>query len=94
MIVCAAFISGFVALIALQLTQHISTDLALFEVVSALGTVGLSIGATAELDGIGKGILTICMFVGRVGALTLLMFLSSRRTPLALGRPEEEIDVG
>jgi trk system potassium uptake protein TrkH len=82
------------ALVAVLLTQDIPARIAVFEVVSALGTVGLSIGGTAELDGIGKTIIIVCMFVGRVGGLTLLMFLSSRRAPPTLGRPEEEIDVG
>jgi hypothetical protein len=34
------------------------------------------------------------MFVGRVGTLTLLMFLSHRTTPVTIRWPEEEIDVG
>lgn len=82
------------ALLALQLTQHMSTRQAAFEVVSALGTVGLSIGGTAELDGIGKAIIILCMFIGRVGGLTLLMFLSNHRYSPTLQRPEEEIEVG
>jgi trk system potassium uptake protein TrkH len=86
--------SGFLALLAIQLTQHLPTGLAAFEVVSALGTVGLSIGGTPMLDGIGKTIIMLCMFVGRVGGLTLLMFLSNRNASFNVGRPEEEIDVG
>lgn len=93
-VVAIAAASGLVALVALQLTQSMPLELALFEVVSALGTVGLTIGGTAELDGIGKGIIVACMFIGRIGGLTLLMFLSSRRAPATLGRPEEEINVG
>jgi trk system potassium uptake protein TrkH len=93
-IVTIAATTGLVGLVAVQLTQNMPTRLAVFEVVSALGTVGLSIGGTAELDGIGKAIIMVCMFVGRVGGLTFLMFLSSRRAPPTIGRPEEEIDVG
>lgn len=85
---------AFFALLALELTQRMPTRLAVFEVVSALGTVGLSVGGTGALDGVGKAIITVCMFVGRVGGLTLLMFLSSRASVPAIGRPEEEIDVG
>ncbi|QDU69249.1 TrkH family potassium uptake protein [Engelhardtia mirabilis] len=83
-----------VALVALQLTQRLTTQEALFEVVSALGTVGLSIGGTAKLDGIGKTIIIGCMFVGRVGGLALLMFLSSRVSSAPNRWPQEEIDVG
>lgn len=55
-------------------------DLA-FEVVSALGTVGLSRGATGELDALGQIVIAIVMFVGRVGPLTLGFFLATRIPP-------------
>jgi trk system potassium uptake protein len=83
-----------VFLIAMQLTQVMDTDEALFETVSALGTVGLSIGGTAQLDGVGKALIIICMFAGRIGPLTLFMFLSSRAQQAMWERPEEEIEVG
>jgi trk system potassium uptake protein TrkH len=83
-----------VFLIAMQLTQVMDTDEALFETVSALGTVGLSIGGTAQLDGVGKALIIACMFAGRIGPLTLFMFLSSRAQQAVWERPEEEIEVG
>lgn len=55
-------------------------DLA-FEVVSAFGTVGLSRGVTAELDGIGRAVIVLLMFIGRVGPLTLGFFLATRLRP-------------
>jgi trk system potassium uptake protein TrkH len=55
-------------------------DLA-FEVTSAMGTVGLSRGATGELDGIGRIVIMIVMFLGRVGPLTLGFFLATRVPP-------------
>ena len=82
------------AVTALQLTQPLGGLEALFEVVSALGTVGLSIGATTKLDEIGKVIIMAGMFTGRVGGLSLLMFMSQRSIAAAVSRPEEEIDVG
>lgn len=93
-VVTIAAATSLLASVAVLLTQDMPARVAVFEVVSALGTVGLSIGGTAELDGIGKAIIVVCMFVGRVGGLTLLMFLSNRRPQATLGRPEEEIDVG
>lgn len=81
-------------LVALQLTQTIPSRLAIFEVVSALGTAGLSLGATSMLDGVGKVIIMVCMFVGRIGPLTFFMFLQKQQEdrPLWL-RPEEDVDV-
>ena len=49
-----------------------------FEHVSAASTVGLSTGITAELSESGKFVLTIAMFVGRVGTLTLAYLLSKK----------------
>lgn len=81
-------------LLILQLTQALEPVTALFEVVSALGTVGLTIGGTGALDAVGKVAIIACMYAGRVGPLTLFMFLSQRRMPATWRRPEEEIDVG
>ena len=52
-----------------------------FEVVSAFGTTGLSRGATADLDPIGRTIIILMMFLGRVGPLTLGFFLATRSAP-------------
>jgi trk system potassium uptake protein TrkH len=49
-----------------------------FEVASAFGTVGLSRGATEELDTIGRLVIMATMFIGRVGPLTLGLFLATR----------------
>jgi trk system potassium uptake protein TrkH len=83
------------ALAAIQLTQSMPLELALFEVVSALATVGLSIGGTAALDEVGKLIIIACMFAGRVGPLTLFVFLVARAERRARYRyPEEHVLVG
>lgn len=64
----------------LQLTDSHRFELILFEASSALGTVGLSKGITAELSDLGKLTVTALMFVGRVGPLTIgtAVFLPSR----------------
>jgi trk system potassium uptake protein TrkH len=82
------------AFVALQVTQAMSSHLAIFEVVSALATVGLTIGATPLLDEVGKVIIMGCMFMGRVGPLTLFMFLQQQAEPVLWERPEQDIDVG
>ncbi len=50
-----------------------------FEVVSAFGTVGLSLGITPELSLIGKVVISLTMFAGRLGALTIVFALSRKR---------------
>lgn len=81
-------------IVTMQLTQLMPSMMAAFEVFSALGTVGLSIGGTLRLDDVGKGIIMACMFAGRVGGITLLMFVSQRERALAIVRPVEDVDVG
>lgn len=81
-------------LLALLLTQPLPPAVALFETISALGTVGLSIGGTALLDGIGKTIVAGAMFVGRVGPLTLFLLLGERRARNTWRFPDAEVDVG
>ncbi len=52
-----------------------------FEVVSAFGTVGLSMGATDTLDGLGRAVIILIMFLGRVGPLVLGFFLATQVRP-------------
>jgi Trk-type K+ transport system membrane component len=67
------------ALYALLLTEQHSFQALLFEVVSAVGTVGFSTGITADLTASGKSIIILCMFVGRVGLLAMLVAMTRRR---------------
>lgn len=79
---------------AIQLTQDVGVVPGIFEVASALGTVGLSMGATAALDTVGKIIIMVAMFAGRVGSLTLIMFLIAQQPSSSLRVPEENVAVG
>ena len=67
-----------------------------FEVVSAFATVGLSIGGSANLTTIAKILIMVCMFMGRVGSLTIFMALASRGTKKnsPIRYPEGKIIVG
>jgi len=66
----------------------------LFEVVSAFGTVGLSTGITGELTSIGRVLIIITMFLGRVGPLTLALALGQKVKHGKYRYPEEKIMVG
>lgn len=63
----------------------------MFECVSAYGTVGLSLGVTAKLSSAGKIVLACIMFIGRVGALTLLVGLISNTKMKTYSYPQEKI---
>ncbi len=81
-------------LLALLLTQTIPATSALFEAVSALATVGLSVGATADLDSVGKIVIAAAMFAGRVGPLSMFAFLAAVDARREVSPPPESIDVG
>lgn len=91
--VAASFIV--VATMILCLTENFSFIRILFEVTSALATVGLSTGITADMTVCGKVILILMMLMGRVGVLTFLMAIAMRtgRKP-RIGYPSGRIGVG
>ncbi|GAA4949203.1 potassium transporter TrkG [Streptomonospora halophila] len=75
-------------------TTRFSLDQVLFETVSAFGTVGLSTGITAELPTLGHLLITLLMFVGRLGPITLATALALRTTGRRYELPEERPIVG
>ena len=64
---------------------------ATFEVVSAISTVGLTLGLTPELSIMGKIIISITMFVGRVGLLTLFFGIARQQLTQTYRYPEERV---
>lgn len=65
-----------------------------FEVISAIGTVGLSHGITAGLHEVSKVILILLMYFGRVGGFTLVLIFSGEKKPVALSRVADKIIIG
>lgn len=68
-----------------------------FEAVSAFGTVGLSVGVTAQMNAIARAVTMVTMFAGRVGPVSLAISLSSHRDSAAARRsvpPQAQISVG
>jgi trk system potassium uptake protein TrkH len=66
----------------------------LFETVSAFGTVGLSLGATGSLTGVGKVIIILTMLAGRIGPLSLVLALARREAPPRVVYPEQGLPIG
>lgn len=60
----------FIVVYLLSFTESFEMSDIIFETASALGTVGLSTGITSDLSFIGKWLIIITMFIGRVGVLT------------------------
>jgi trk/ktr system potassium uptake protein len=66
----------------------------IFEAVSAFGTVGLSTGVTPLLTGLGKFIIMLLMFTGRVMPLMLSIYLARPTYPWHIRMPSEEVGLG
>lgn len=65
-----------------------------FEVVSALSTVGMSIGITPDLNSLSKFIITLLMFFGRVGSLSVALVFSEKKEYIPIRKPVEKISIG
>lgn len=68
----------FLGTFALTFTEKFELEQTIFEVASALGTVGLSTGITGDLSTIGKSIIILIMFIGRLGVITFGLAIWSR----------------
>jgi trk system potassium uptake protein TrkH len=66
----------------------------IFEVFSAFGTVGLSLGITPSLSAAGKVIIVLTMLIGRVGPLTIAIIFARKRISGAYKYPEDHIIIG
>jgi trk system potassium uptake protein TrkH len=84
----------FLILFILTITENAPLNVLLFEVVSAFGTVGMSLGLTPELSTPGKVIISLLMFIGRVGPLTLAFALAKENKKLPFKYVEEKIMIG
>lgn len=76
------------------LTGRFSYDCLLFDTVSAFGTVGLSTGVMPLLSAYGKVIMIILMFVGRVGPLTVALFIGMKEQRELVRYPQEDVIIG
>ena len=91
--VVAILVVLFACLIMFILTDFDAIDVT-FEVASALGTAGLTRDLTPLLPASAKLTIAICMFLGRIGPISLVMFFSKKYETSSLRFAEENITVG
>ena len=82
------------ATLLLMTLSDASLAIAAFEVVSALSTVGLSTGVTANEGSLSQILLTVLMFVGRVGPVTLAAAITLRSRPHLFRYPTDRPLIG
>lgn len=80
-------------LLVLEITDE-TLDVVLFEVISAFATVGLSTGLTPELPDAAKYVLSVLMFAGRTGTITVAAALALRDRRRVIRYPEERPIIG
>jgi trk system potassium uptake protein TrkH len=78
----------------LLITERSSFLTTVFEAVSALGTVGLSLGLTPQLSGAGKIVVMLLMFVGRLGVLTFAYVLVRPARDATVRLPRSGLMIG
>ena len=83
------------ALLVTERVTGIAESALLFEAVSAITTTGLSVGdTTSRLSVEGKLVIMVAMFIGRLGALTVVMMIGDRESNRHVRFPTEELVVG
>lgn len=81
--------------IILSITESgASLEHIMYEVFSAFGTVGLTLGITPGLTSIGKVVILLTMYLGRVGPMTVMLALANIKAPAAIKYPEDNLLIG
>lgn len=93
-VIVSVFVIGLASVVITVIEPNKNTLDLLFEVISAMGTVGLSRNLTPLLGDGGKILITIVMFVGRVGVLTLIIALVKQEPNVRITYAKETIIIG
>ncbi|MDM5326731.1 TrkH family potassium uptake protein [Neobacillus sp. CF12] len=93
-IVVAGMFFIFLIFFLLTFTENADMSKLLFETISAFGTVGLSANFTPDLSPFGRILITIMMFIGRLGPLTMAFALLNTRKDAKVRYAEEKILIG
>lgn len=79
------------ALLAVQESDFVD---AFYEMTSAIATVGVSRGLTGQLNSIGKLIVTLTMYLGRIGPITMALVFNSRQPAGNVSYAESKVIIG
>ncbi|WP_255493902.1 TrkH family potassium uptake protein [Cetobacterium sp. 8H] len=83
-----------ITMLVMTIEDGIGFEKVAFEVISAFGTVGLSLGVTANLSPLSQILIIITMFIGRLGPMTFALALGKKKIKQSLRYPKENILVG
>lgn len=90
----AVFLCAVTFIMLASTEPSVSLTAIVFEVCSAFGTTGLSLGITSELSTVGKLLLIALMFIGRIGIFSLLFLIRGREVKENIHYPQERVIIG
>jgi potassium uptake TrkH family protein len=94
-VIILAFAMVFAATILLSVTEtNVPITSLIFEITSAFGTCGMSLGITEDLSNTGKVIIMVLMFIGRVGLISFLYSLGGKSNKTKFRYPKERVIIG
>lgn len=93
-VLCTNLFLTILAILCISGIEDIPLTQIAFEVVSAIGTVGMTTGITRELHLASRLILIFLMYCGRIGSLTFALSLKGHRQNVPVVQPIEQITIG
>lgn len=94
MVLIINLVLGLTAVLAILATSNMKMDDVLFEVYSAISTVGMTTGITRDLNTAGRIIIIIMMYCGRIGSMTFVLSFVHRPGKANIELPEEKVIIG
>ena len=93
-VVLINLIMAMFAAIAISAMQAIPMENIMFEIFSAIGTVGMSTGITRDLNSVSRVIIILLMYCGRVGGMSFAMSFTERKKVPPVQLPVEKVMIG
>lgn len=94
MVFCLNLFLGLTSVTLILATSNLRMSDVLFEVYSAISTVGMTTGITRDLNVVGRIVIIILMYCGRIGSMTFALSLVAKPEAKGLSLPEEKITIG
>lgn len=82
------------AVIIMTLQPLLNFEDVIFEVLSAIGTVGMTTGVTRSMCAASRIVLIVLMYCGRLGSLSFALIFAQKKTSASVRQPQEKIIVG
>lgn len=94
MVFCLNLFLGLTSVTLILATSNLRMSDVLFEVYSAISTVGMTTGITRDLNVVGRIAIMILMYCGRIGSMTFALSFVAKPEAKGLSLPEEKITIG